>query len=483
MSENNITFEQVVERMDRSKVNRVYIIATVITALGGFLFGYDTAIISTTLPFVTPLFNLVTGQVAFLVAGESVMAAIGALVAGPIVDRYGRKSLLIADGLMYLIFAILTALASSAILLIIWRTLIGFSIGADTAIATGYISEFSPKKVRGRLAITQQLMIFSGFTAAFWAGYFLSFSANWRLMYGLGAIPALILLVLRFYLPESPRWLLIQGKVDKAKNSIKRFGLTVKENIITPKPDKGFRDLVSNKPVRNALILVGIWLAFQQITGVNIILYFGPTIYGYLGLTGPRAILNTAISESLGGIEYGVSFLLIDRWGRRRLGVIGYSGLVFSLILMLIGIHYLDIHVLVLAVAFVFAAMTLFLLFFHIGVGGVGWVLQGETLPTEFRGRGMGILAAVDWIANFIIIFIFPYWKVAFGLLSFFVLELILSIIAILLISLYFPETKGVALEKMPGLFSRKFKEMRKPYTYDTGIDSREPIKSTENRT
>ena len=412
-----ITYEEVIERMNVSKVNKVYVLATIIAALGGFLFGYDTAIISTTLIFVEPIFHLGTA-----------------------------------------------ALSTTGLLLIIWRTLIGFSIGADTAIATGYISEFSPTKVRGRLGITQQLMIFSGFTAAFWAGYFLSFSANWRWMYGLGAIPAVVLLGLRFYLPESPRWLLIQGKVNEAKAALKRFGLDIKEDIATPIREKGFRELMANKSVRTAILLVGFWLAFQQITGVNIILYFGPAIYKYIGLTGPRAILNTAISESLGAIEYAISFMLIDKWGRRRLGVVGYSGLVGSLILMLVGINYFNSHVIFLAVVFIFSAMTLFLLFFHIGVGGVGWVLQGETLPTEFRGRGMGILAAVDWIANFIIIFIFPYWKATYGIFSFFVFELALSIVAILVIALFFPETKNVPLEQMPDLFSRRLRDMRKPY-------------------
>ncbi|MGC8630673.1 MAG: sugar porter family MFS transporter [Thermoplasmata archaeon] len=459
-----ITYEEIIEKMNVSKVNKIYILATIIAALGGFLFGYDTAIISTTLIFVEPIFHLGTAAVSFLVAGESVLAAIGALVAGPIVDKYGRKKMLIADGIMYFIFAVLTAISTTGLLLIIWRTAIGFSIGADTAIATGYISEFSPTKVRGRLAITQQLMIFSGFTAAFWAGYLLSFSANWRWMYGLGAIPAVILLALRFYLPESPRWLLIQGRVNEAKAALRRFGLDIKEEIATPIREKGFRELMANKSVRTAILLVGLWLAFQQITGINIILYFGPAIYKYMGLTGPHAILNVTISESLGAIEYAISFLLIDKWGRRKLGIIGYSGLVGSLILMLVGINYFNSHIIFLAVVFIFSAMTLFLLFFHIGVGGVGWVLQGETLPTEFRGRGMGILAAVDWIANFIIIFIFPYWQAAFGLFSFFAFELALSIVAILIIALFFPETKNVPLEQMPDLFSRRLRDMRKPY-------------------
>lgn len=459
----DLKYEDVLALMDRHKINKVYIIATIITALGGFLFGYDTAIISTALVFVTPIFHLTTTDVAFLVAGESVLAAIGALVAGPIVDRYGRKKMLIADGAMYFIFAILTAVASTGFLLILWRTLIGFSIGADTAIATGYISEFAPKKSRGRFGITQQLMIFSGFTAAFWAGYFLSLNADWRLMFGLGAIPALILLALRFYLPESPRWLLIKDRIEDAKKALARFGLNIKDNILKPEKEKTYREILRERSVRSALFLVGFWLVFQQITGVNIILYFGPTIYTYMGLTGPRAILTTAISESLGSVEYALSFFLIDRWGRRRLGVLGYIGIVFSFVLMLIGIRYLDVHLIYLAVAFIFSGMTLFLLFYHVGVGGVGWVLQGETLPTAFRGRGMGILAAADWIGNFIIIFIFPYWHTYIGLYSFFELELGLSVIALIIIALFFPETKNIPLEKMPDIFNRRYRDMRKP--------------------
>ncbi|WP_298274952.1 sugar porter family MFS transporter [Ferroplasma sp.] len=463
----DLKYDDVLDLMNEHKINKIYVIATLITGLGFFLFGYDTAIISTSLIFVTPLFHLTTVEVSFLVAGESILAAIGALVAGPIVDKYGRKKMLIADGAMYFVFAVLTAVASSGFLLIIWRTLIGFSIGADTAIATGYISEFAPSKSRGRFAITSVLMGFSGEIAAFWAGLFLSYSSDWRLMFGLGAIPAVILLSLRFYLPESPRWLLIKDRIDDAKRSLSKFGLEITENVIKPAKEKTYRELIKEKSIRSTLLIIGLFLVFEQITGVNIILYFGPTIYTYMGLTGPRAIFVTAISESLGAIEYALSFFLIDRWGRRRLGVFGYMGIAISFILMLIGIRYLDVHLILLAVIFVFSGMTLFLLFFHIGVGGVGWVLQGETLPTAFRGRGMGILASMDWTANFIIIFIFPYWHTYIGLFSFFEFELGLSVVALIIIVLFLPETKNIPLEKMPELFSRKYRYMRKPFKYD----------------
>lgn len=452
-----VPYEEIVKRLDSDKVRGLHILATIIGALGGFLFGYDTGIIGSALVYVTPIFHLTSGEVAILTAGTSLFAGIGALAAGPITDKYGRKSLLVADGAMYAVFALLSAIATTSFLLILWRSLVGFAIGADTAIATAYIAEFSPKKWRGRLAITQQLMIFSGITAAFWAGYILSFSANWRLMLGLGVIPAVILLALRAFLPESPRWLLLNGMEEKAKTVLRKFGVNIAEDeqIATPSKELSFKEIFSSRPIKTAIILVGLWLIFQQITGVNVILYYGPTIYKYLGLTGPRAILNTAISESLGAVEYGISFYLIDKWGRRRLGILGYGGLAVSLAIMLIGLRAFTSGIVFAGVALVFTAMTLFLLFYHVGVGGVGWVLQGETIPTEVRGRGAGILAALDWFANFVIIFIFPYWKAAFGVYSFFELELILSIMALVIVYLFLPETKGVSLEDMSKVFEK----------------------------
>ncbi|MFP3203525.1 MAG: MFS transporter [Sulfolobus sp.] len=142
-------------------------------------------------------------------------------------------------------------------------------------------------------------------------------------------------------------------------------------------------------------------------------------------------------------------------WGRRRLGVIGYGGLVMSLAIMLLGLRVFFSGIIFAGVALVFTAMTLYLLFYHIGVGGVGWVLQGEVIPTEVRGRGAGLLAALDWFGNFPIIFVFPYWKAAYGVFSFFVLELVLSVLALLVVYLFLPETKGVSLEEMTKVFER----------------------------
>ncbi len=205
-NKDSLTYEEVIERMDEATARRVYWIASVIAALGGFLFGYDTGVIGSALIFVTQYFHLTPFEVAVLTAFINIFAGIGALVAGPFIDRFGRKTLLIIDGVLYAIFAFLSAIAITSIDLIIWRSLVGFAIGADSAVATGYISEFAPKRFRGRMAIWQQLMIFAGFTVSFWIGFFLSHlppSINWRWMFGLGVVPAIILIALRFYLPES----------------------------------------------------------------------------------------------------------------------------------------------------------------------------------------------------------------------------------------------------------------------------------------
>ncbi|MEM0156293.1 MAG: sugar porter family MFS transporter [Thermoplasmataceae archaeon] len=455
-----INYEEIAGKIDKNVGRRIIYMVTIVAALGGFLFGYDNGVIGSVLLYVP--FTLTSNSTAILVSYISFVAAIGAIVAGPITDKFGRKSMLIADGAMYFVFAILAAVATNLTLLIIWRSLAGFAIGADTAVATSYIAEYTPSRSRGKYAYSQQLMIFSGGVISFWVGYALAPTADWRLMLGLAAIPAAIMLIFRSFLPESPRWLVINGKIDKAKDVLRRIGVDIKETIIPPRKGATYRELLKTRSVRNALIVVGLWLAFQQITGINVILYYGPYIYKYIGLSGPRAILNTAISETLGVIEFWVSFMLIEKWGRRGLGILGYGGIFGSIIIMLVGIAYFDANALTMAAIIIFAASTLFLVFFHVGVGGVGWILQGESLDPYFRVTGAGIMAASDWIANGIILWIFPIWKADFGLFSFFVFELALSALSVIFVLLMVPETKGKTIEQMDMVYGRPIRELRK---------------------
>jgi sugar porter (SP) family MFS transporter len=458
----SVNYDDIAKRIDVNKGRRIIYLVTIVAALGGFMFGYDNGIIGSALIYVP--FTLTSTSTAILVSYISFVAAIGAIVAGPITDRYGRKSMLIADGVMYAVFAILAAVSTNLTLLIIWRSLAGFAIGADTAVATAYMAEFTPVRSRGKYMYAQQLMIFAGGVAAFWVGYTLAFSADWRLMIGLGAVPAIIMLALRAFMPESPRWLVMTDKLDKAKAVLKRIGVDVKEKILPPAKGATYRELLGTPSVRNAIIVVGLWLAFQQITGVNVILYYGPYIYKYIGLSGPRAILNTAISETLGVLGFFISFYLIEKWGRRGLGILGYSGVAVSLVIVVLGITYFDSSIFTTAAIIIFIGSTLFLLFFHIGVGGIGWILQGESLDPHFRVTGAGIMAAIDWIANGIILVIFPIWKADFGIFSFFIFEVALGVLAVIFVLLMIPETKGKSIEQMDQVWGRPMMQLRKKF-------------------
>lgn len=458
-----ISYDEAIEKIniDNPK-KKIYILISLIGTLGGFVWGYDAGIIGTTLIFVTPYFHLTTIEKAILVSGTIGFAAIAALIAGPIVDRMGRKFLLVIDGLIYSVFAILAALSFNAIFLIVTRVAIGFAIGADGAVATAYISELSPMKARGRLTIVQQLMIFAGFTTAFWSGYYLSFTADWRLMYALGAVPALILFALRIYLPESPRWLIIHNRTEDAKKAFRKLGIAIKENIIVPVEEStSIRKVIKDPVVKRALLIMLVIAFLNNATGINVILYYAPTIYKTIGLTGSAAILKTAISESLSVVAYGGSFFLIDKLGRRSLSLLGYIGMAVSMLVMLLGIHTLLSGNTYSAAIEIFIAMTLFLGFYHLGVGGVFWVLQGETMPTEIRGKGAGYLATSAYVGTVFSTFTFPLWSKAIGSFSFFALELILSVIAVVVVFLFLPETMKVPLDKVTELFRKKKSDER----------------------
>ena len=451
----DIPYVDEVDRLDRAKVTGKHYLFAIVTALGGFLWGYDTGIIGPTLIYVRPLFHLIPTYVAFLVAGTSVFIAIGALAGGPIVDKYGRKKLLIIDGVIYGVFAILTATSTDAFQLIVWRSLIGLAIGFDVVVAGPYIAEFSPKGVRGRLVLTQQIMILTGIVTSFWTGYFLSFSGDWRLMYGLGVIPAIILVMFRTYLPESPRWSLIHGREEEARKSLEKFGIKIGSRRIAPQKEGTFRAMIAQKPIRKSLLIVGMWFLFATISGIDIILFYGPSIYKSLGIIGSTAILYGAISEMVGYLSFLVPFTFVDKWGRKTLSLIGYGGTFVGMLLMTIGLNFYYGHsYLFVVIPLIFLAMNVYLIFYKIGVVGVIWALQTEGSPTEFRGKFAGIMMALNQVGNFTILFLFPIWSSKFGVFSFFVLEGVINLIAVLFVFLFLPETKGISLDKASEAFS-----------------------------
>jgi MFS family permease len=279
----------VLRTLDGQKATKFYWYLTVLACVGGFLFGYDTSVVGSVLNFIPyQLSDLATG---YLVAGASLGAAVGAISAGPLTDRFGRKSLLIVDALIYAVGALLSAVTVNAEMLIISRTLIGLAVGADSAIATAYIAEFAPAKKRGGLSIIQQWMITVGILVSYLIAMLIFAVAphslktvDWRIVFGLGAVPAIIAMLLRARMPESPRWLLDRGRYADTQQAFDKLGIQVTEEEVRDTADQ-LREQAERQEkqrqwtpgVVRALIIVCIFFVFQQITGINVPSTTGPS--------------------------------------------------------------------------------------------------------------------------------------------------------------------------------------------------------------
>jgi MFS family permease len=296
--------------LDSQVTTSFYWYLTVLSCIGGFLFGYDTAVIGSVLDFIP--YELNSFQTGYLVAGASIGAAVGALAAGPFTDRYGRKSMLIIDALIYAVGAILSAVTVDTFMLLAARTLIGLAVGADSAIATAYIAEFAPRSRRGSLMIMQQWMI----TVGIFASYLLAIlifkiapgsatGADWRIILGLGAVPAIIALVLRTKMPESPRWLMLNKRYADTQKALEQLGMNVTEDQVRKTAEELAemeRELTHKTlwtpGVRRALYVVCTFFVFQQITGINIPFYYGPQLLGEYFQSG-----KSAVDAAVAGVE------------------------------------------------------------------------------------------------------------------------------------------------------------------------------------
>jgi MFS transporter, SP family, arabinose:H+ symporter len=446
---------------------------TLLATLGGFLFGYDTANIGAALNFIPYQLNdLGSG---YLVAGASLGAAAGALLAGPLTDRLGRKGLLIADALIYAIGAILSALTWHVAVLMTARTLIGIAIGADSAIATAYIAEYAPAKRRGALSMLQQWMITVGILASYLVALLIlkvwpeASDVDWRWFFGLGAIPAIIGLIFRFEMPESPRWLIRKGRYEEAQKAFAKLEVDVSvEDVEYTAHQLEQADARSErekshawtKGVKRALAVVCVFFVFQQITGINVPLYYGPHLLGGYFESGKSLVATTTAGVEVTSIITAVNviatyfaFRYIDNIGRRKLAMGGYAGMAVFAIVAAIGVGLLT-GVPRAVVGMI--GLSFFVASFAIGVGGTGWLIQGEMFPTAVRGQCASIAAFVDWIANYALIEVFPVWQRGIGLSWVMVCFAGLCVLAIGFVFKFLPETKGLSVEQINDIFEKQ---------------------------
>jgi SP family galactose:H+ symporter-like MFS transporter len=436
-----------------ANVGRFVTVVSWISALAGLLFGYDTGVISGAILFVKVDFSLSTSQEEFVVAAVLVGAVIGAIIGGRLSDRFGRRNVLIQVALLFIIGAIGTALAPTPTWLAIGRVVVGIAIGVASFTAPLYISEVSPARVRGKLVSLNQLMITIGIVVSYLADYGFSGAREWRWMFGVAAVPALILAVGLIFVPESPRWLMSRGLVEQARKILSRIRESNVDAEISEialslnKQEGGLREIFS-AAVRPALV-VGIGLAiFQQFTGINTVIYYAPTIFQFAGFkSASAAILATAGIGAVNVLLTIVALRLLDRAGRRPLLLYGLVGMIISL--GVLGFAFLSGSLSSTVAWVAVISVAVYVACFAIGLGPVFWLMIAEIYPLRVRGQAMAVATVANWGANLLVALTFLSLLHSLGRPWTFWLYGIIGIIAWVFVYTLVPETKGRTLEQL----------------------------------
>jgi sugar porter (SP) family MFS transporter len=452
------------------KRSNVFLIA-LIAATGGLLFGFDTGVISGALPFLKQYWQLDDSAIEWLTTSVLVGAVIGAILSGKLSDTLGRKKMIIVNAVIFAIGAAGCAIANSLALLIVMRIIIGFAIGITSYVVPMYIAEVSPSRRRGMLVTLNQLMITIGILVSYISDYAFSNDQNlesWRVMFGVGLIPAIILLVGMFRLPESPRWLISKNRwqegrkvlaqvedadlVDKTLNDLKQ------EMAIARAAKTSVKEIF--KPwLRPALMItIGIFF-FQQFSGVNTIIYYTPIIFKMAGIvSNTESIMPAVIIGAVNVLACLVSVFLLDRVGRRKLYMIGISGMMPSLAILGACFYFKDFLGSSLPV-FAILSIVCFIISIAISLAPLGWLLISEIFPLSVRSVGMSIGSLAHWGFNAIIAFTFLKLVNTLGVSFTFWCYAFVCLLGIAWGYYYIPETKGKSLEDI----EKHWRENKKP--------------------
>jgi SP family galactose:H+ symporter-like MFS transporter len=431
--------------------------------LGGLLFGYDTGVISGAQLFFAKDFSLSTFALEVMVTGGLAGAAISALLGGRLADRFGRRSLLIVTAFIFAAGAIACAAAMSAPILFVGRVIVGVGIGLSSGAVPVYISEVSPPEARGWTVSLFQLSITVGILLAYLVDYaFVNVAGGWRWMFGLAVVPAAIFALGMSFLPESPRWLAGRGQREAARAILTRIRDTddvgtelaeIEESIARAGEHGNWRDLLLAS-LRPALI-VGIGLAiFQQVTGINTVIYYAPTIIQSAGIpSASGAILTTAGIGVVNVLMTIVSMWLIDRVGRRPLLLTGIAGMVVTLGVLGWAFHGASPSGALSWVAVI--SIMVYVASFAISLGPIFWLLIAEIYPLKVRNSAEGVAAAFNWGANLLVSLTFLTLLHGIGATHTFWLYGVCAIGAWLFSYYLVPETKGHTLEQIEAFWRK----------------------------
>lgn len=419
-----------------------------IAALGGFLFGFETAVISGAEKTIQQLWSLTPFWQGFTVASSLIGTVLGSIIAGVPAQRFGRKKVLIAIALMYLISAAGCALTSGWFLFVIFRFIGGVAVGASSVVGPMYISEISPAHLRGRLAGSFQLNIVLGIFVAYITNYFFAGSGedSWRWMLGVMMVPAAIFAILVRTIPESPRWLILNHETEKAIPIMSRIGEENTQQAIedirasvTDIKEKLFQPRYS-KPIMFAVILA----MFNQLSGINAIIYYAPRIFEMAGFDAANAFLQPIYIGAANLIFTLLAMTMIDRFGRKKLLIIGSFGMIFFL--GMTAFAFKDPGV---ANPNVIWYLIGFIAFFAFSQGAVIWVFISEIFPNSVRSQGGSLGSFTHWIMAAIISWTFPIIVEGSDMGGYysFIFYTLMMALHLFFVWKFLPETKGKTLE------------------------------------
>ena len=464
----------------QSTINFGYLIfLSVVAALGGFLFGYDTAVISGTIAQVTQLFQLDALQQGWYVGCALVGSIIGVLFAGILSDKLGRKLTMVISAILFSASALGCALCTDFTQLVVYRIIGGVGIGVVSIVSPLYISEVSVAQYRGRLVSLYQLAVTVGFLGAYLVNYqLLAWSESgallgvpllnkifitevWRGMLGMETLPAILFFIIIFFIPESPRWLIVRGQERKAINILERIYNSITEatnqlketqSVLTAETSSEWSLLM--KPGILKAVIIGVCIAILgQFMGVNAVLYYGPSIFENAGLSGGDSLFYQVLVGLVNTLTTVLALVIIDKVGRKKLVYYGVSGMVVSLIL--IGLYFLFGDSLGVSSLFLLVFFLFYVFCCAVSICAVVFVLLSEMYPTKVRGLAMSIAGFALWIGTYLIGQLTPWMLQNLTPAGTFFLFAVMCVPYMLIVWKLVPETTGKSLEEIERYWTR----------------------------
>ena len=472
----------------KSAINFSYLVfLSVVAALGGFLFGYDTAVISGTIAQVSQLFQLDALQQGWYVGCALIGSIVGVLFAGILSDKLGRKLTMVISAVLFSTSALGCAISADFTQLVIYRIIGGVGIGVVSIVSPLYISEVSVAQYRGRLVSLYQLAVTVGFLGAYLVNYQLLGYAQsgsqlsidwlnkifvtevWRGMLGMEMLPAVLFFIIIFFIPESPRWLIVKGKEEKAVNILEKIYNSVSEatsqlnetkSVLTSETKSEWVLLM--KPGIFKAVIIGVCIAILgQFMGVNAVLYYGPSIFENAGLSGGDSLFYQVLVGLVNTLTTVLALVIIDKVGRKKLVYYGVSGMVVSL--LLIGAYFLFGESLGVSSLFLLIFFLFYVFCCAVSICAVVFVLLSEMYPTKVRGLAMSIAGFALWIGTYLIGQLTPWMLQNLTPAGTFFLFAIMCVPYMLIVWKLVPETTGKSLEEIERYWTGSEQREKRP--------------------